>query len=195
MKIVIAGAGISGLTTYLFLRKLLPSNLPIEILIYEKHPPNSSAANSTPNSFISEGGALGIAPNGLAVIRALSEELYQEVISLGYPCTHYAINNAKSWNLGTFRATNYHDPPMPTSLIIRQKLWECLRRRVPDEAVVYTTIVRITGADSDQPSIYHSASPIPEKADLIIGADGVHSVVKKAVTGNGDDDDLPPQYE
>ena len=41
MRLIIVGAGISGLTTYLFLKKLLPpallDDVPIEILIYEKH--------------------------------------------------------------------------------------------------------------------------------------------------------------
>ena len=189
MRIIVAGAGISGLTSYLFLRKLLPSNLPCEILIYEKHPPNSSTSSSDPASFTFTGGALGLGPNGLIVLRALSEDLYQEVISLGYACTQYDIKNAKDWNLGSFRAANYDEPPLPTILISRNTLWQCLRRRVQDEAFVYTCITKISGVNEPQPLVHHTASPTAEKADLIIGADGVHSTVRKAVTGDGGEHD------
>ena len=196
MRIIIAGAGISGLTTYLFLQKLLPSILHCEIIIYEKHPPNSSTSSDDPTSFAVVGGALGIGPNGLIALRALSEDLYQEILSLGYACTHFSIQNAKGWNIGSFRATNYDDPPLPTVLISRHKLWECIRRRVPDKAIVHTLITEISITRDAQPLIHHSASSSPEKADLIIGADGVHSIVRKAVAGNGGEcNDWAAHYE
>lgn len=81
MKIIIVGAGISGLSTYLHLRKHLPNPDSHTITIYESHQARSKlpSANSTASEHanlnldtLSEstaivGGGLGISPNGMRV--------------------------------------------------------------------------------------------------------------------------------
>ena len=196
MKIAIVGAGISGLTTYLFLKKLLPSVLPssgapLEIVIYEKH----HAPNSRPGSgSTTVGGALGIAPNGLRVLRALDEDLFQKVVAQGYSISHFGMYNANGWELARIPATDFGSFPVHTVLISRQTFWECLRESIEDKAVGYANVTGVTRGDTQRPQILF-ANGSDFEADLVIGADGVRSVVRKAITGNGKVDDYPPTYE
>ncbi|KAL9129342.1 MAG: hypothetical protein Q9217_002180 [Psora testacea] len=191
MKIVIVGAGIGGLTTYLFLTKLLASAFrpqgTLHIVILEKHNASKSPDVLGEHVHKSEsttvGGALGIAPNGVQVLQDLDEDLCHDVVSKGYPVSYFALKSAQGWKLADFRATNYESPPKPTILIGRQKLWDCLRQRVPDNAIIYQTISHIEQSHLNHQKVRYKANTIECEADLVIGADGVRSAVKEAVMG------------
>ncbi len=63
MKVIIVGGGIGGLATYHALQTYLPSNVSVEV--YESYP--------SPNTTISSiGGGIGIIPNGLRALNAIS---------------------------------------------------------------------------------------------------------------------------
>lgn len=198
MKIVIIGAGIGGLGVYLFLQKHLCkfqlSKLSlevIEVVIYETYNAvkreahaKNTAEDEALEGFVTDavGGALGVGPNGMRVLRDLDEGLFQEVADQGYPVSHFHIQNAYGWSLANFPATDKANPPLQTILISRQALWHSLRERIPDHAIIRKTVSGVTCGNHRPRISFTNGSPEAE-ADLIIGADGVRSVAKKAILG------------
>src|SRR5689334_22809127 len=122
MKIIIVGAGISGLSTYLFLQKHLPDPSRHSITIYEAYDvdnsnnrPNQAGAGaeaeepetddtSAPAVFAPTaiGNGLGLAANGLNVLRRLDTSLFDEVMRRGHPVTKWEISCARGWRLADF---------------------------------------------------------------------------------------------
>lgn len=137
-----------------------------------------------------------IAPNGLSVLRDLDEGIFVQVANSGYPVSHFELKSAYGWSLARLGATNGQDPELHTVLIGRHRLWECLRHHVPDDAILdYKAVVGI-GYTEDQKPVVEFADGSPGlEADLVVGADGAKSVVKKYVTGNGTVDDHPAIFE
>ncbi|KAL8691573.1 MAG: hypothetical protein Q9218_003233 [Villophora microphyllina] len=208
MRIVIVGGGISGLACYLFLRKLVPSVIPtsteLDITIIESHAATKGlargsgsldqAAGPVANT---TGSALGLAPNGLAVLRDLDETLFREIANSGYPISHFHLANAKGWSLARLPATNQSTPELHTVLISRQRLWDCLRAHVPDSAFADQKIVSGVTYTKDQRSVIikFTDGTSDLEADLVIGADGAKSVVKRSVTGDGKIDEYPAVFD
>lgn len=81
-------------------------------------------------------------------------------------------------------------------MITRQAIWDALRARVPDSATSRKSVSRaFLGSQSQGPRIRFADGSPDDEADLVIGADGVRSVVKRAVTGDGKIDNYPAIYE
>ncbi|KAF4760592.1 hypothetical protein HAV15_005996 [Penicillium sp. str.  len=109
MKIVIIGAGIAGCAGYLELRKHLPqpteSDESHEITIYEAYNTKLSIAaderteEHTHSSTLLIGGGLGVAPNGLNVLKRLDEELLKDVVRGGYVTAISNMKNKNGWPL------------------------------------------------------------------------------------------------
>lgn len=207
MKIIIVGGGIGGLSTYLFLQKelspIIAKDAPLEMLIYESHktpkkPDWSEPSLSVPSSFAQGvGGVLGISPNGVRVLQQLDEGLFRHVVNHGYPVKHFSFRNCHGKSLANFPTTNFADPPLHTILISRQALWDALRDQIPASAILHERVSGVTlGTTSHQrPRIHFAEGSSDEEADLVIGADGVRSVIKRAVTGDGNSDAYPAVYE
>lgn len=206
MKIAIVGGGISGLTTYLFLRKLLPpspaNDTALEILIYESHkaPKNADRPEpslSAPSPFAQGvGGVLGISPNGVRVLQQLDGNLFRNVVNQGYPVRQFHFRNSHGMALANFPTTNFADLPLHTVLLSRQAIWDALRDQVPDSVVLCKRVSGIiVGTATHRPRIRFADGSSDEVADLVIGADGVHSVAKQAVTSDGNIDAYPAVYE
>lgn len=137
-----------------------------------------------------------IAPNGLSVLRDLDEGIFAQVANSGYPVSHFELKSAHGWSLARIGATNGRDPEFHTVLIGRHRLWECLRRHVPDDAILDRKAVVGIGYTEDQKPVVEFADGSPGlEADLVIGADGAKSAVKRYVTGNGTVDNHPAIFE
>jgi len=194
MKIVIVGAGISGLTTDLFLRKLSSHlHIPLDLIIYEKHRAAPNVGNGVGAPTV--GGALGLAPNGLHVLRDLDEELFLQVVALGYSISHFSMRTSPGRTLASFPAADSGKPPLHTLLISRQLFWETLRSKVPDDVVVHANIAKVQCHGSQRPRVVFADGAPDVEADLVIGADGVRSIVQRAVTGDGKEDQQPAIFE
>lgn len=202
MKIVIVGGGISGLALYISLHKRLgkpdPRIFPLKVVIYEtydasrrhRRAENAGEEQDEGTRLVSEtvGGALGISPNGMRVLRDLHEDLYRAVASQGYPVSHFHVQNAYGWALGSLPAGDKGTPPLKTTLISRQGLWNCLRDYVPDHVIVRKTVSAVTCGENQHPRVAFADGSPDEEADLVLGADGVRSVAKSAVLGGRRDD-------
>ncbi|KAI9774156.1 MAG: hypothetical protein M1840_005249 [Geoglossum simile] len=194
MKIIIVGAGISGLSTYLNLKKFLPeppSGGHHTITIYESHQPaKDDAGNAIPE--ISLGGGLGVGPNGLSELEKLDPELKDAVIAQGFPTRGFRMKNAWDWTLGwTSTCSSASGTPQPTVMSRRQGVWDCLKTKVPDNVLIACRKVsRVKRGENGKPTVVFADGQI-DSADVVIGADGVKSVVKEFVVGDG----YPPHYE
>ncbi|KAF2110534.1 hypothetical protein BDV96DRAFT_650653 [Lophiotrema nucula] len=218
MKIIIVGGGISGLSTYLHLRKHLPDPSSHSIKIYESHPPRSSDTlplnsklnlDTLSNSTALVGGGLGISPNGMRVLRDLNVDLHDAVAAQGFPAEKFVFKGANGWTLGVQRTGDgsVRTEGEPEEVCIassRHGIWECLRKAVGEGVVVYRRVVglervenggreevgvRTKGLvdDSDGAGVEEV-----EEADLVIGADGVRSIVRTSLFGN--EEKFKPTY-
>ncbi|KAJ5620691.1 hypothetical protein N7510_004675 [Penicillium lagena] len=214
MKIVIIGAGIAGCTAYLELQKHLPSSATgtsHEITIYEAY---STDVNVTPDqrndgegnthsSTLLIGGGLGIAPNGLNVLRRLDEDLLRDVVRGGYVVSTSNLKNKNGSTLLCMKPTpnasseESGDDPEKMHMVAcsRHSFWKALRARVPDDRIINKKILEVVShADKRNVIRFADGSP-PVEADLVIGADGVRSTAKRALFPDAEEEPYPPQYE
>ena len=206
MKVIIVGGGISGLTTYLFLDKLVfhksSAASPAKVVIYDSHEAPKDAGRpepsmSSPSAFVQGvGGVLGISSNGVRVLQQLDEDLFFDVVNQGYPVSQFNFRNSHGRALASFPTTSFANPPLHTIMTSRQGLWSALRERIPDSAILCKGVSRaILGTPTQGPRVAFTDGSPDEEADLIIGADGVWSVVKKAISGDGNTDAYPAVYQ
>lgn len=224
MKIVIIGAGISGLTSYLSLKKHLPRpSAPATDHVYtiyeaydtdkdstfEQRLSSSAAGANLHSSTLIVGGGLGIGPNGVNVLRRLDPEILKDIIAGGYVVSKY---NMKSKHGTLLMSMDSQVPASDDNEDVdedqcgkkminsvgtsRHSLWRCLRTRVPDGIIINKRVSQVIADSNDGPVIvrFEDGSK-PVEADLVIGADGLRSTTKKALFPEIKGDIYPPQYE
>jgi 2-polyprenyl-6-methoxyphenol hydroxylase-like FAD-dependent oxidoreductase len=189
MKIIIIGAGISGLTTYLFLRKHLPNPASHSITIYEAYDisklysSNPSSAPEADHFLVTAiGNAIGIGANGLNVLHRLDQDILNEVLARGCPTHSWRITNARGWKLADVKMPDVTDGSTgaPSIMIARQALWEVLRDHVPVEDIVHRKVVDVVIRKAKRNEIAFADGCL-EEADLVLGADGLRSIVRTAM--------------
>ncbi|WPH00028.1 Hypothetical protein R9X50_00285100 [Acrodontium crateriforme] len=213
MKIVILGGGISGLAFYLYLQKegLTQTH---DITIYDSRDLSSTALNQPLNltgtaSNIGDsntdytapiydaskiGGALGLAANGLGVLRRLDRVLLDEVMRTGHVTKIWRLANARGWTLSLIRMVGEDEGVM----LLREELWRVLRKRVPDEVVRRGKVVRIDLKGEGARTRVRFEDGQDVEADLVVGADGIWSPTRKAMfEGQGPNGEyqFAPHYE
>lgn len=211
MKIIIVGAGISGLSTYLHLRKHLSSTH--TITIYESHAPRTtplpqSSSSSSPlnletlsASTTLVGGGLGVSPNGMRVLRDLDPTLRDAVRAQGFPADKFVFKGANGWTLGTQKTSDQsvRKPGEQEEVCVsssRHGLWETLLKAVGEGVVQYRKVLGLV-RDESQKKIFlklvdGDGVESNDVADLVVGADGIRSVVRGALFGG--DDKFKPVY-
>ena len=187
MKVLIIGGGISGLTAYHSLRKYLSDSViegsPWTIHIYESH--------GSPTSTTSDiGGGLGLAPNGLRAIAAVSPEAIKYMHERSFPGPVMTFRNSSGRMIGRFFAGRKERYGFDLLMMRRSVVHEALLRDIPPEAVGWNKKVKSVRATHEGVEIEFTDGT-SDTADLVLGADGVRSVVRDAIFG----DKYPAQYE
>jgi len=141
----------------------------------------------------------------------LNSSLIREMARRGHPIERWEINTARGWKIVDVNliprplrgpdgaasspvqsaAAKTKTPYMYHSVMIARKAcWEILRDRVlahsPD-AVVKKRIVGVVIGDATTPSTLQFEDGTEDTADLVIGADGLRSIVRKAMFENSND--------
>lgn len=199
MKIVIVGAGVSGLATYLQLRKTLPAIETHEISIYDSHQPQEDSISRTAgsenltDSTAVVGNSIGLTPHSVRLLRYIDEDLYHLFKSRGYVSKSYTFRTARGHTLAVLSSGDGGSPEEYTISCPRHELWRCLYEVVGKENVQHREVVGVD-LEADR-SVIRFADGTSKIADLVIGADGVRSVVKQAIFGKEDEKSYAPIYE
>lgn len=204
MKIGIVGAGISGLSLYLFLRKHIPTLKDDDIVIYETYQATRrksgqirTYSESMKNGASFVGAGLGIGPNGMRVLRKLDPQLHDAVMAEGYPSTRIQFKNAYNQSLGSMPTIDRSQGDVEYMVMTsRQGFWDCLRDFIPDSVLQCgRAIGSVIETDNGRYVLDFDDGSKTGEFDMIVGADGVRSGIKKAVLGDGIRDNYPPQYK
>lgn len=197
---------------YLELQKHLPKpsgpEASHEITIYEAYstdldviPEQRQKNEVTHSSTLVIGGGLGIGANGVNVLRRLDEDLLKEIVRNGYVTATSNLKSKNGWLLMSMKttgpnATEGKNPAENMHMVAtsRHSLWKALRSRVPDEHIVNKRISEVIACPSGRNIVRFGDGSSEVEADLVIGADGVRSIAKRALF-DSKEDPYPPQYE
>ncbi|PGH26371.1 hypothetical protein AJ80_01868 [Polytolypa hystricis UAMH7299] len=198
MKIVIVGAGIAGLSSYLLLRKHLP-NPPLpteqhEIIVYESHESINKLNPHDTDTGITLGATLGVMPNGLKVLQRLDEELVHDIVRNGHVVTHMRLKNSRGWTLAEMRNAGDQQPPLNCVMIQRQTFWSLIRARVPSDVLVNKKVSGVETRTEGGVTVRFADDSPDVVADLVIGADGLKSVVRKSLFKDEREDLCSPHF-
>src|ERR1700761_1235135 len=170
MKVIITGAGVGGCSVALFLKRI-----EIDVSIYEAYP-SSGAVHS--------GAGLGLAPNGLNTLALYSEEVAAAIYARGHKAAFFELRDADGTILGKMgsgRPDRYGK--FGLVLVRRWDVHEVLLREMEARGITVQYNMRAVKAEENTTSarvIFENG--LVEEADLVIGADGIHSKVREAVS-------------
>lgn len=191
MKIIVVGAGIGGLSAYLALKKHLASifdSTSLSITVVEAYPSPSQ------HTYALVGNGLGLAPNGLRAIASVTSAAIPYIYSHGYPKgSLMTFRNAKGRTLGRMHFGREERYGYSMCMVPRAVVHEALLKEADVKDIRWgVKVVGLQDVEGDEGGIvvrYEDGTE--ETADLVIGADGVRSVVKKSLF-NGN---FEAQYE
>ncbi|KAI1759335.1 hypothetical protein GGR53DRAFT_513875 [Hypoxylon sp. FL1150] len=181
MKVIIVGAGLGGLSTAIALRKFIPSSQPLELKVYDNTSPETGTHKISTSRL---GAGLGLQANGLRVLEDLDPELKRTVYAAGFPCSHFTWKTAGDWLLG-----REHLDVLPIS---RPYLINCLQDALPAGSVIYKKVARVITHQGRKPVVQFEDGSSDETADLVVGADGIRSSVRRDLFG--EDEQYRPKY-
>ncbi|WP_426442762.1 FAD-dependent oxidoreductase [Bradyrhizobium genosp. P] len=168
-KALIIGAGIAGPVTAMFMKRT-----GIEAELYEAWPYSTGI-----------GGGIQIAPNGMHVLAELS--LADDLISHGSIAESFDFRSQAGKKLGSINQNMRERFGQPAVNMCRATLNETLIDKAWSESVGVFFEKRLVKIEDrgDQPIIAYFADGSTAEGDFVIGADGVHSAVRRHVIPDG----------
>ncbi len=166
-RVAIVGAGIGGLTAAVAMHRR-----DIEVEVYEQSPQITEI-----------GAGVSLSPNAIKAFRALG--LDAQIAAIGFESDNQLV---RAWDSGdviskVFRKGVYEKEfGAPYLSAHRADLVEVLRQQLPDSIfhLGARCVAVETGADGARA---HFADGATIEADLIVGADGIRSVVRQSLFG------------
>ncbi len=165
MKATIIGAGIGGLTLVIALQKQR-----IESEIYESF-----------SSFKEMGAGIMLAGNAMKVYSKLG--IADELIQNGNVLTRMNITDHQLKILSSVTSSKFSSKNHPTVALHRSVLQKVLLNKVPKENIHLGKKVELLQKKGNEIEIQFSDQD-RVKADIVLGADGIHSKVRSFVTNN-----------
>ncbi|KAI7531404.1 hypothetical protein KC331_g14128 [Hortaea werneckii] len=198
-RIVIVGAGIAGLTLYLFLHDLgltannetvvVEAKTASSVAASTKQPPSADSETCTPSRDV--GASIGLASNGMRVLAHLDGRLVEEIRRTGHGVEQWRLSTARGWTLARMKTTGgVH------VMIGREDFWRCLRRRVPESVIRSGKVMNVVFDGRSNKVLLDNGASI--EAELVVGGDGVWSVVRRAIfdaEGHAGEYQFSPKYE
>ncbi len=162
-KITIIGAGIGGLTVAIALKKK-----GFEVEIFE-----------AASAFGKAGSGINLAINAMQVYKRLG--LYDEIFKAGSYTSVMAITDAKLNPLSTINLKPFEKKHYVKSVAIhRAKLHQILLNQLPNVPLYLNKKVKIVTQSKKGIKIQFEDNSV-HQAEVVIGADGIHSVVRKSI--------------
>ena len=184
MKIAIIGGGPAGLCTYLNLKKTLASKHienAFDIVIYETHDPGLASHSESPNAPIS-GGGYGLAPTGMKSLRRLDPHLHEQIFKHGFPTPKTLMKSATGWTLGSIPFNDLSgEEPECCVMVLRETVLDVLSGSIPAHVLVKHKVVDVK--DGEAGAIVTLDSGEKLEYELVIGADGIWSKARRAISG------------
>ncbi|KAK6502959.1 hypothetical protein TWF481_007996 [Arthrobotrys musiformis] len=176
MKIIIVGTGISGLTTYHFLHRFLTPLFPASTLQID-------AYESYKSPSVGIGGTLGLAPNGLYTIKLISPDAHAAILSSGFPCAKFEFRNSAGKVLGLMSSGSPERYPGTGGEVMHSRAaiyGEILKVLEEQGARIHygKTVKGVVSMESGVEVTFEGGEVV--MADLVIGADGIKSTVRRA---------------
>lgn len=174
MKAVVVGGGVGGPAVALFLRRI---GWDVEII--------ESAAQPDAHA----GAFLNVATNGLAVLRELG--LNDRLLTDAHPCPEMVMWSGRGMRLGQVPNGPAGQPERGSVIVRRGWLHQVLREAVAEAGVPVSFGARLASlAEKPGGMVATTADGRTFGADVVIGADGIGSVVRRFV----DPAAAPPAY-
>src|SRR6201993_4566728 len=168
-KALIIGAGIAGPVTAILLKKA-----GFEVAVYEGWPYSTCI-----------GGGLQIAPNGMRVLAEIG--LADELIRGGSVCESIDFYSQSGSPLGSVNRDMEQRFGMPSVSMRRAMLNEVIVDKAWSSCVEMHFEKKLARIEDrpDQPIVAYFTDGSSAEGDFLIGADGVHSVVRSHVIPDG----------